>query len=268
MYHTRYGWKMPSSYFYPAEKVINGSLVGCFNSVSRKVSTPERERMPPGIIFTCTHPRTCVYNSLPNFEWVFRMARFEGSLVFWNSERGFGFIKPKSGGQDIFVHVRDLQFKGKTPLIGNTIFYDITQRKDGKYRAVNAYVIGEKHNKSIIYAILIGLNIAFVTIPFVLSLYIINITYYPLVLYSLLSFVCFFVYVYDKQMAISGGWRIQESSLHWLEIFGGWPGALIAQMIIGHKNSKIAFQFIFSVIVLLHFIAWAAYLLFYQSKFQ
>jgi uncharacterized membrane protein YsdA (DUF1294 family)/cold shock CspA family protein len=194
------------------------------------------------------------------------MARFEGSLVSWNSERGFGFIKPKSGDRDVFVHVRDLQFKGKTPLIGETIFYDITQRNDGKYRAVNAYVIGTIHRKSIIYSILIGFNFILIAIPFILSLYIINITYYPLVLYSILSLICFFVYVYDKQMSIRGGWRIRESSLHWLEFIGGWPGALIAQMVIGHKNSKMAFQFIFSVIVLLHFIAWAAYLLFYQSK--
>ena len=195
------------------------------------------------------------------------MTRFEGILVSWNSERGFGFIKPKLGGRDIFVHVRDLQFKGKTPLIGNTIFYDVTQRSDGKYRAINAYIIGANHNKSIIYSILIGFNFILIAIPFILSLYIIKITYYPLVLYSILSLICFFVYVYDKQMSIRGGWRIRESSLHWLEFIGGWPGALIAQMIIGHKNRKAAFQFIFAVIVLLHFIAWAAYLLFYQSKF-
>lgn len=195
------------------------------------------------------------------------MTRFEGILVSWNSVKGFGFIKPKLGGRDIFVHVRDLQFKGKAPLIGITIFYDIMQRSDGKYRAINAYVIGEKHNNSLIHLTLIIFNFILCTIPFILSIYIIDITYYPLIIYSLLSFVCFFIYIYDKQMAISGGWRVRESSLHWLEIFGGWPGALIAQMIIGHKTSKMVFQFIFAVIVLLHIIVWAVYLLFYQSKF-
>jgi len=195
------------------------------------------------------------------------MAQFEEILVSWNLARGFGFIKPKSGGRDVFVHVRDLQFKGKTPLIGGTIFYDITQRSDGKYRAIDAYIIGEKYHKSIIYIVLIGFNFILSTIPFILSLYIINVTCYPLVLYSLLSFICFFDYVYDKQMAISGGWRIRELNLHSLEFLGGWPGALIAKMIIGHKNSKVTFQIIFSVIVLLHFIAWAVYLLFHQSQF-
>jgi uncharacterized membrane protein YsdA (DUF1294 family)/cold shock CspA family protein len=244
-------------------QVISGSLIGCFTSVDNKLVCLKGKRchresfLPapiPALVRIIIH-QVC-HGRLD-------MARFEGSLVSWNSERGFGFIKPKEGGRDIFVHVRDLQFKGRAPLIGNAIIYDITQRSDGKYRAVNAYIIGEKHNKSISNVIIIVITFILITIQFILSLYIINITYYPLVLYIIFSVLCFFVYVYDKQMAIHGGWRIQESSLHWLEFIGGWPGALIAQMIIGHKNSKGTFQFIFWAIVMLHFIAWAAYLLLY-----
>lgn len=32
--------------------------------------------------------------------------RFEGLLKTWNDERGFGFIQPLAGGQEIFVHVK------------------------------------------------------------------------------------------------------------------------------------------------------------------
>lgn len=32
--------------------------------------------------------------------------RFEGLLKTWNDERGFGFIQPTNGGQEIFVHIK------------------------------------------------------------------------------------------------------------------------------------------------------------------
>ena len=36
--------------------------------------------------------------------------------------------------------------------------------------------------------------------------------------------------------------EFQNKTLHWLEFLGGWPGALIAQRVIRHKNKKTSFQ--------------------------
>jgi cold shock protein len=33
----------------------------------------------------------------------------EGTVKFFNETKGFGFIKPANGGQDIFVHVSGLK---------------------------------------------------------------------------------------------------------------------------------------------------------------
>ena len=57
----------------------------------------------------------------------------------------------------------------------------------------------------------------------------------------LLSGVCFLAYCADKLAARAGGWRIRESTLLWLGLLGGWPGALLAQQWLRHKSSKPAF---------------------------
>jgi uncharacterized membrane protein YsdA (DUF1294 family)/cold shock CspA family protein len=195
------------------------------------------------------------------------MAQFEGKLASWNSEKGFGFIKPKLGSKDIFVHIRDLRYKSKAPLIGDTIFYDVKQGNDGKSRAYNAYVNGAKSTGPKAYGSTSIYGLLFTAIPFLLSLYIIKTTYYPFALYSVASLVCFFSYRSDKRKATSGSWRIPESKLHLLELIGGWPGALIAQQTLRHKTRKLSFQLTFWAIVLLHLIAWIDYLFLDLSLF-
>jgi len=196
------------------------------------------------------------------------MAQFEGKLTSWNSEKGFGFIKPTLDGKDIFVHIRDLRCKSEAPVIGDTIFYNLKQGTDGKSRAYNAYVNGVKSTRPKAYASPGILGLLITAIPFLLSLYIIKTTYYPLALYSVASLVCFFSYLSDKRKATSGSWRIPESTLHLLELIGGWPGALIGQQTLRHKTRKLSFQLTFWTIVLLHLIAWIDYLFFDLSLFS
>ncbi len=70
--------------------------------------------------------------------------------------------------------------------------------------------------------------------------------------YGLMSLVCFFAYYRDKQFAIKGRQRTPEARLHLYEVLGGWPGGLLAQRLIRHKNRKLSYQLVFWLIVLLH----------------
>jgi uncharacterized membrane protein YsdA (DUF1294 family) len=67
-----------------------------------------------------------------------------------------------------------------------------------------------------------------------------------------LSTFAFFAYRSDKRSAESGEWRIPEATLHFLALIGGWPGAFLAQRTFRHKTSKVSFQLVFWLVVLLH----------------
>ncbi len=70
--------------------------------------------------------------------------------------------------------------------------------------------------------------------------------------YALMSIVTYLVYRRDKDAAQGDTWRTSERKLHLLETLGGWPGALVAQWHLRHKNRKLPYQFVFWLIVILH----------------
>ena len=64
-------------------------------------------------------------------------------------------------------------------------------------------------------------------------------------IYLVMSVVTIVVYAVDKHKASNGKWRIPEATLHLFELLCGWPGAMLAQVIIRHKNAKVPFQLVF-----------------------
>ncbi|WP_082510207.1 MULTISPECIES: cold-shock protein [unclassified Rhizobium] len=64
-----------------------------------------------------------------------------GTVKFFNQDKGFGFITPDDGGQDVFVHVSGV-ISGVTLRDGSKVSYDLGQdRKTGKTKAENVRAI-------------------------------------------------------------------------------------------------------------------------------
>ena len=76
-------------------------------------------------------------------------------------------------------------------------------------------------------------------------------------IYAVMSLVTGLADWLDKRLAQGGGRRLSERTLHQLALAGGWPGALLAQRLVRHKNRKVKFQVIFWLIVGLHVALWA-----------
>jgi len=67
-----------------------------------------------------------------------------GVVKFFNSERGYGFIKPDGGGPDVFVHITAVERAGMKSLNeGQRLSFDVEPDKKGKGpKAVNLVITG------------------------------------------------------------------------------------------------------------------------------
>ena len=65
--------------------------------------------------------------------------RQSGTIKFYNSQKGYGFIKPDDGGKDVFVHVTAVESTGINSLDeGARISFETEPDKRGKGpKAVN-----------------------------------------------------------------------------------------------------------------------------------
>ena len=73
-----------------------------------------------------------------------------------------------------------------------------------------------------------------------------------LYIYGIMSLVTLIAYAIDKNAAVRGKWRIQEVTLHVLELGCGWPGAWLAQRLFRHKSSKKSYQVVYWFMVALN----------------
>ena len=62
-----------------------------------------------------------------------------GTVKWFNSQKGFGFIQPDDGGKDVFVHISAVERAGLRGLNeGQKISYDVeADRRSGKESAAN-----------------------------------------------------------------------------------------------------------------------------------
>jgi uncharacterized membrane protein YsdA (DUF1294 family)/cold shock CspA family protein len=186
--------------------------------------------------------------------------RTKGKLHTWNDEKGFGFITPGDGGKDVFLHISAFRNRARRPEVGHFVTFALSTDDRGRPRATKATLPGDRLTKPKKKTGAAGAVIIPGTFLVVLAFSVLSHKIPPLILwvYLALSVITFLVYAFDKSAAKDGAWRTPESTLHWLSIAGGWPGALIAQQLLRHKSKKQSFRtvFWFTVVINCGALAW------------
>jgi uncharacterized membrane protein YsdA (DUF1294 family)/cold shock CspA family protein len=191
--------------------------------------------------------------------------RIDGTLKSWNDERGFGFIEPLLGGQDIFVHIKAFEGRSGRPQIGQRLTFEVELGPQGKKRAKRVQAVPSKrapnrHRKDVPAQ---WGGASYFVIPAFLLLFLViallwHVPNWVAVLYLAASVVCFVVYAKDKSAAVAGRWRVSERKLILLGLAGGWPGAILAQQILRHKSNKAPFRSAFWGSVVLNVVGFVA----------
>jgi len=204
--------------------------------------------------------------------------RFQGTLTNWNDDRGFGFIKPDGGGQDIFVNIKAFGRVSERPTDGTKLSFEVELGAEGKKRATRVEFLSrpqlgktsvrseEPRRQSSRAAASVGSSspkwpvLALVSFAIFPALYAWatvkwGVSLYVLLAYFLVSVWTYLMYMQDKAAARAGQWRVSEGGLLMLSAIGGWPGANLAQHYLRHKSKKMSFRFAHWTMVFLNLAA-------------
>ena len=207
--------------------------------------------------------------------------RFEGSLIQWNDERGFGWIRAQGADEKIFVHISAFVPRppaDQRPQVGQKLEFSIGMDKGKKraeqvsWRAASAPAAQSKpraaqqrngQGTSSASSSLGGWHASSRFSYSVVLIWLLLMLGYTLIWgspkgmwpgYALMSVLTFALYNQDKWAAKHGHWRISEKTLQTMALLGGWPGAVLGQQWLRHKSSKTEFQLQFWLYVLLHIV--------------
>jgi uncharacterized membrane protein YsdA (DUF1294 family)/cold shock CspA family protein len=178
--------------------------------------------------------------------------RHRGKITKWKDDRGFGFITPLRGGEEVFVHIKAFSNRSRRPIGNEFVTYEIGSDNEGRIRAEHVEFFGDRSTTptegwtiastiALLFLMFLGISVFMGELPFAVF-----------AIYLITSAVSFLVYAKDKSAAKRNQWRTGEGTLLLLGLLGGWPGAFVAQQWLHHKSKKQSFQIAFWATVVLN----------------
>lgn len=181
--------------------------------------------------------------------------RYEGKIITWKDDKGFGFVTTDGTTDKIFVHINSFANRSRRPVEGDKLTFEITLDEQRRSNATNVRYANQKSKNNPSEEPKIGFSQIFAMAFCIVLLSLLSAGKIPLSVvgvYLTLGVITFITYAIDKSAAQNNEWRTKESTLHTMSLFGGWIGALLAQKKLRHKSTKKEFQTVFWMTVILN----------------
>ena len=186
---------------------------------------------------------------------------YQGRIINWNDEKGYGFIQLMPGHENLFFHISTFAYHHRRPAADTAVTVLAIPGNKGGWQA--SRVLLREHEHAImedsIYDIaehsqpkkLEGYTYAALDTLYFLGLTLVSI---PLGITSaILSILTVALYRYDKRAAEENLQRVPNSALHLASLLGGWPGALVARPFLRHKLNQKRFRGFFWASIVANF---------------
>lgn len=206
----------------------------------------------------------------------------QGTIVRWEADRGFGFVRGPGAEADVFFHIRDFRGGSTAPAEGLQVRYEEIHvgGKGPRAMAVMPLDYVDPRRPPPVEAgrrvpggkrppppphVAVEMRVMLLLVPAYAAVLVwaawTQRLAVPVALAApLLSVLTFYLYWRDKFAAQRNAWRTPENSLHVAALLGGWPGAWFAQRLLRHKSAKPSFRQVFWATVALHWALLALWL--------
>lgn len=156
--------------------------------------------------------------------------RYQGKLVEWNDDKGFGFVLPNAGGRTIFVHFNEFASRKRRPEAGDLLTFEVGLDANKRSCAVKVVPViaplervrAAARREARDDASKLSYWLAFAWITYVLTFgALTRLPWKFVVAWVAINGLTYMVYSADKSSAKQGGWRTPEARLHLLALAGG-----------------------------------------------
>jgi uncharacterized membrane protein YsdA (DUF1294 family)/cold shock CspA family protein len=218
--------------------------------------------------------------------------QYDGSIIDWNDDKGFGFISSASFKDRVFFHIKSVKRPNRRPSVGDSVVFQTLKDPQGRNNAVVVSLVNSpshttdkaKNNSPVKRSAAsphsrkpttqrrssalkakqakpkrrgspFGWLLFYVYWIVLAVAAVTGKAPFELLAYlAVVSLVTYFTYALDKRAARADQFRVPEANLHFLSLIGGWSGALVARYRLRHKSAKQPFRSVYWLTVVVSLI--------------